>query len=282
MSTWDRIRDDPRYFYLVLILIIAFSTYVNVVIPITPDINVVDFNAALDRIDPGENVYIESGLHYAIIGDTLFPLQVIVGTLLDKGAHIILWSTGEQSDAITIQVLNAVMGAPYRESPLYGEHLIDLGYIPGGLVVTLEHMTNIRGINPRDRFGTSLDSLPAATDFNGYEDINLAITAGALGVNGWPGLMVPYQEFFDILFLYHSGGLAMCSTQYQVGNIQGYIAGVIQGAQLESLTGKAFGCMAYVANATYLAALTVFGMIFVMIYSAARPPSLTRRVAAER
>jgi hypothetical protein len=265
LSAWDKIKKDPRYVYLLTAAIIILSPYMAFQIPLNIDPPVADFVASIEALNPGDNIYISNSLGSTIIGETLDPQIVIIKYMLEKDLDIIFYSTSPDGDAIGIQTLEAIMGVPYQDHPWYGENIIDLGYVPGGATAILSHSNGIRDLNPVDRFGTSLDVLPAANNFNTANDMDLIFGSGAGPLNTFPAVLtVPYN--LPTLYLYHSGGAAMMSINYVAGQAQGYIAGVGQGAQLELLTGVKGNNQTFQVAITLVSLLALSGLIVSNVY----------------
>jgi hypothetical protein len=242
-----------------------FSAVVYVPMPVPVDQAVQDFATEVEKLSPNDNVYINSGLSPGIAGDTLDVEIVIMRYLLSKDVDIIIYAGSPVSDAFKIDVLNAAMGDPYWESPWYGERVVDLGYVPGGIPTAVQHANSIRGLNPTDRFGTPLDDLPASQDFDSAEDMDLIYGSGAGPLNAWPAIFtVPYR--IPTLYLYHAGGIAMLSINYASGQCQGYVAGVGQGAQLELLTGIPGNNMIYSTSLVLVNAFAIIGVIGSNLY----------------
>ncbi len=268
MSAWDKIKKDPRYIYLLTAAIVILSPFLYIPIPLTIDKPVADFVATIEALKPHDNVYFGSGLTSTIIGETLDPQIVILRYMLEKDLDIILWSTSPDADAITLQTFTAVLGADYQNSPYYGKNIIDLGYIPGGGTTIISHANGIRSLNPTDRFGTPLDDLPAAQDFNTANDMDMIFGSGAGPLQQFPATLgIPYD--LPTLFLYHSGGAAMMAIHYASEQAQGYIAGVGQGAQLELLTGVQGNNIIFQVAITLICGLALVGLIVANIYSLA-------------
>lgn len=265
MSILDTIRRDSRFIYLVTIALVFFAAYTTVQLPLLIDPNISDFADVIADIEPGDNVYFTDCLSSAIVGDCQEPEIVILRGFVDQGADVIIWSMYEESHAIVTVVMNEVLGKPYWESPLYGEQVVYLGYIPGLGVTTVQHASSIRALNPTDFFGTPLDDLPACEDFDNAYDMDVVFGSGYFPVHGYAALLhVPYR--MPLVTLYHSGGAAMQSTYYVTGEFAGYVAGVIQGAQLEIAAGIKGGCSKYAFVVTLVNAFTIIGMIGGLIY----------------
>lgn len=271
LSLWEKLKESKQsqnwllYFTVVLLMVAALFPLSTLAVPLQVDNAVQDFADAVDKLEPGDNVYIMSGLSSAIIGDTRDPEAVIIKLFLEKGVDIIVYTGSPESDSILIGILNEVMGTPYWESPLYGEQLVDLGFVTGGGVTVVQHANDIRALNPTDRFGTLLDDLPAAQDFNSANDMDLIYGSGAGPLNTWPALLtVPYD--LPTLYLYHSGGVAMLSINYLSGQCEGYVAGIKQGAQLENITGIQGTNMRYMVAACLLNGLALGGLIVSNIF----------------
>jgi hypothetical protein len=271
MSLWEKFKENKRsqnwllYLTVVLLMVAALFPLSSLSIPLEVDNAVQDFADAVDKFEPNDNLYIMSGLSSAIIGDTRDPEAVILKLFLEKDFDIIVYTGSPESDSILMGILNEIMGTPYWESPMYGEQLIDLGFVTGGGVTVVQHANDIRKLNPTDRFGTPLDDLPAAQDFNSAEDMDLIYGSGAGPLNTWPALLtVPYD--IPTLYLYHSGGVAMLSINYLSGQCEGYVAGIKQGAQLENVTGIQGTNMRYMVAAVLLNGLALVGLIASNIY----------------
>lgn len=232
MNAVEKITGEPRLIYLICFIIIMISTYVTITVPLVVEPNVTDTALEIDKLQEGSKVYFVGELTSALVGDTIDAQIVIFKALLSKGCHILVWATNAEADVFNIQTLEAAMGAPYEESPLYGTQVVDLGFVPGLGVTVKQHTSDIRSLNPRDRFGNLLDDLPATQNFNKAEDMDLVYGSGSYPVHAFAALLsVPYD--LPSILLYHSGGAAMVSTYYATGQYAGYVAGVLQGAQLE-------------------------------------------------
>jgi hypothetical protein len=272
LSTWKNLLDDPKLLWLVGLSLIVVSTQLYIPVPIPVDQPVREFWETIDALPPNSNVYVGADISAGLAGDTVDPGIVIIAALLKSDLDVIIYSPGSYSDPFTIQMLNGAMEVlgyptPYYESPLYGERLVDLGFIPGGVTTVVSQANSIRDLTPLDRFGNSLDDMPASQGFDNAGDMDLIVGMGAGPLNAWPGVLtVPYD--LPTLYLYHAGGLAMVSINYVSGQCEGYVAGVKQGAQLELLSGIAGNNMIGIVALVFVNGFALLGLVASNIYAA--------------
>lgn len=257
MSLWNQIKSNPKFLYLIGMSLMIVSALVQIELPILVDTPVKDFKAAIDALNPGDNIYIAQNIGPELAGDTLEAAIVIIKYLVESDLDILIYSPVPTDDPFTIEMMEGVLGENYQEHPYYGERIVDLGYVPGAVLVVLQHANDIRLISPLDRFGVHIDNYAATQEFNGAADMDLIVGFGAGPLNAWPPLLtVPYN--LKTLYLYHAGGKAMVSINYLSGQCEGYVAGVGQGAQLELITGIQGNNLSYV-SANFL----VMGFAFI-------------------
>jgi F0F1-type ATP synthase membrane subunit c/vacuolar-type H+-ATPase subunit K len=270
LSTFRNLLEDPKLLWLIGLSLIVVSTQIYLPIPILIDTPVKEFYETIQNLPPNSNVYLAADISAGLAGDTVEPGVVIIATLLEADLDIIIYSPGAYSDPFTIQMINGAMEVlghttPYQDSPLYGERLVDLGFVPGGVTTIVSHANSIRDLTPMDRFGNNLDDMSASQDFDSAFDMDLIIGFGAGPLNAWPGVLtVPYD--LPTLYLYHAGGLAMVSINYVAGQCEGYVAGVKQGAQLELLSGIDGKNMIGIVALVFVNAFALIGLVLSNFY----------------
>jgi len=174
MSIWDKIGNlDRRYYYIVLIVVVALPIIKPFGLPIRLGQASQDFFAAVEDVPDGGTIAL--AIDYR--SDSIVELNPQVTTLFRqafaKNIKIIMWSTQDEG-ANVVEPITRKVGEDLGKT--YGVDWVNLGYKPGQEVTMKKMVDNFwEGAAYVDMAGTSLDNLPIMQGFTSLKDADLLI-----------------------------------------------------------------------------------------------------------
>ncbi len=122
----------------------------------------------------------------------------------------------------------------------YGNHWVQLGYIPGYEAVLSAMMDDLKGIAPVDQFGTPTKDIPLLKDINSIDDYDYlyacTFTAMDVYIRQWGEKALARGVPIVINML--SGTVPLAMPYYRAGTMTAYLNSITAGAGYEKLIGR--------------------------------------------
>ena len=122
----------------------------------------------------------------------------------------------------------------------YGEHWVQLGYIPGYEAVLSAMMDDLKGIAPVDQFGTPTKDIPMLKDINSIDDYDYlyacTYTAMDVYIRQWGEKAL--ARGVPIIINMLSGTVPLAMPYYRAGTMTSYLNSVTAGSGYEKLIGR--------------------------------------------
>lgn len=267
---------DTRLIYLVIFLVI-FGTSLT---PITLPLPVVqwskDFYKVIDEgvtvsVNPDNPRYftgvkegtrvmiLNSGETAKLWGDMSEAVKAVWTDLRRRGAHILLWSSSVDNQAILDKYLIPYFyGLDPQSHSDYGDRFVDLGFVAGGNALLEQWRTSLKAITPVDRYGTSLASLSMMQNFDAMRiDCDLIIGLDARGLESI--YVIRYNT--PVLEMGGTDSAGYLALSYTAGYFQGMIMGQRGGAEYEFLSGIPGRASAYMLNSMAIALIVTGALV---------------------
>ncbi len=237
MNIWDRLSNlDRRYYYVVLIIVVALPIMKPWGLPIRTGKSSNDFFAAVEAVPEGGTIAL--AIDYR--SDCIVELNPQVVTLyrqaFARNIKIIMWSGVDEGANVTEPITRAV-GAEMGKT--YGVDWVNLGYKPGGEVTMKKMVDNFwEGAAYVDMAGTPLEQLPIMRGFDSLKKANLLIDMMAV-------VPSPAENYLKMVSIPHGVPMAIGTTAiqaptempyYSSGQYKGMLAGLRGAAEYEYLT----------------------------------------------
>lgn len=237
MSIWDRLSNlDRRYYYIVLIVVVALPIIKPWGLPIKTGQSAQDFFEVVEAVPNGGTIAL--AIDYR--SDCIVELNPQVVTLyrqaFAKDIKIIMWSNVDEGANVTEPITQKV-GAEMGKT--YGVDWVNLGYKPGGEVTMKKMVDNFwEGAAYVDMKGTPLEQLPIMQGFGSLKKANLLIDMMAV-------VPSPAESYLKMVSVPHGVPLAIGTTAiqaptempyYSSGQYKGMLAGLRGAAEYEFLT----------------------------------------------
>jgi hypothetical protein len=180
-STVNRMQNiDPRYIYLIFIIIVmALMAFpVNIPTPVTQA--TIDAHEYIKSMAPGSKVLFCQTYPAGAKAEQLPQATVLAKALIDQGCVLIGMSIREDGPVLDNWAWTQAVGqAKYDE--LYGNQLVIIGFIPGRESAVKALAADMR-MTETDVYGTPLDELPAMEGVLTAEDLDaICIVSGSMG-----------------------------------------------------------------------------------------------------
>ncbi|MGI6663648.1 MAG: hypothetical protein ACOX4B_09435 [Bacillota bacterium] len=174
MSIWEKLSSlDRRYYYVVLILVVALPIIKPWGLPIRVGSTTEDFWKTVEAVPEGGTIAL--AIDYR--SDCIVELNPQVVTLFRqafaRNLKIIMWSNVDEGANVTEPITRAVGN---EMGKTYGVDWVNLGYKPGGEVTMKKMVDNFwEGAAYVDMQGTPLQDLPIMQGFSSLRDADLLI-----------------------------------------------------------------------------------------------------------
>jgi hypothetical protein len=234
---------DRRWVFLVMLVAISFPLFVEIDLPIRVSPESRGFFKAIDRLEPGEVVYLAADYDPSARPELDPQMKAVLDQLFSKNIKIVsatLWPAGPP-------LLEEAINARAKEwGKTYGTDYVNLGFKEGKENVMVQLGKSFREVYPNDYYGTPLDSLallrnggPGGRRIDNFSDVKLLINISG----GYPGTKEWVQQVrsrFEIPMI--SGCTAVSAPEYypyvQSGQLSGLLGGLAGAAEYEELTGR--------------------------------------------
>ncbi len=267
--------SDKRWIYIMIFAVIFISSVAPVAFPISivqwsrDFYKVVNEGVTVDFADPprtfdgvtaGTRVFIlNSGETSKLWGDMSEAVTTVWKDLMQRDAHILLWSSSPDNAATLDKYLLPVLyGSNPQSSPEYGVKFVNLGYVAGGNQLLEQWKDDLIAITPVDAYGNQLSSLPMMADFNELKaEADLMIGLDARG------LETIYVVRFNtpVLEIGGTDSASYLALSYTTGYFKGMLMGQRGGAEYELLSGLKGNSFSYLQNSLTISAIMIILMV---------------------
>lgn len=284
---------DTRLIYIMVFAVIYISSLAPVPLPIPivqwskdfyTTINegvVVDFAdppRVFGGVEEGTRVFIlNSGETSKLWGDMSEAVIAVWTDLMNRGAHILLWSSSPDNEAtVNKYLLPRMYGADIQNNPDYGTKFVNLGYVAGGNQLLEQWKDDITALTPLDAYGNQLADMPMMSNFNELKaDADLMIGLDARGLETI--FVVRYNT--PVLEMGGTDTAAYLALSYTAGYFKGMIMGQRGGAEYELLSGISGKAMSYLQNTFTISLIMIIIMVVANInYVLKKPAPSTEEV----
>ncbi len=261
MSFWDKMQKiDRRIIYALLVIVVAFPLIRPLGLPLSYSDTTLKFFDEIEKLQPGDRVLIS--LDYAPSGAAdVHPQTVAVSKhLIQKGVKIAFVSFWEAGPMFAEQIMQ-----PYLDSGelVYGEDVVNLGYIPGANSAIRSFGFDCVGSAPKDLNGKDTASMPIMQGIKDCRDFDVVIdfVMGSPGTAAW---VQQVQGPLGINLLVGSVVVEVPASMpfVQAGQVKGMLQGLRGAAEYELLSGSP-GVASAGMDAQSLGHLLIIGFIVV-------------------
>lgn len=278
---------DTRLIYIMVFAVIYISSLAPIPLPIpivqwSKDFHTtIDEGVVVDFADPprefggveeGTRVFIlNSGETSKLWGDMSEAVIAVWTDLMNRGAHILLWSSSPDNEAtVNKYLLPRMYGVDIKNNPDYGTKFVNLGYVAGGNQLLEQWKDDIIAITPLDAYGNQLADMPMMSNFNELKvDAELMIGLDARGLETI--FVVRYNT--PVLEMGGTDTAAYLALSYTAGYFKGMIMGQRGGAEYELLSGIKGNAMSYLQNTFTISLIMVIIMVVANINYVLKKPA---------
>ncbi|MBL7118838.1 hypothetical protein ISS96_02370 [Candidatus Bathyarchaeota archaeon] len=271
-----QLYKDTRIIYLVIFGIIFGASLVSVTLPMpvvqwTRDAHTVvdkgwyvDVNPDNPRdfkgVTAGTRVFVMcSGETNKLWGDMSESVAVVWTDLMNRGAHILLWSSDPANAAVFDKYhISVFYGVDPQNHPDYGVKFVDMGYLAGGNALLEQWRDSIIAISPTDRYGNNLADLPMMQNFDALKsECELMIGLDQRGLESM--FVIRYNT--PVILMGGTDTAGYLAMHYTAGYYKGMIMGQRGGAEYEALSGIPGKATTYLLNSMLIAGLVTVCLI---------------------
>ncbi len=238
-SIFDKLQTvDRRVFYWILFVSLMVPFLFPIGLPVALSVNTIDLWDGINapNVEPGDVAIVNFGYGVSAWPECHPAVTVVVKALFRNGVKIIFMGPHYDVD-LTWAHIQETVAEDFAKAE-YGVDYVYLGYITGAEPAVAQLASNIRSVYPKDAAGTPLDDIPMMKDVNGWQDIELVLSAdtgdwGEYFLRQWQS---PHGTRLAEIGIAMLGSSAM--PKYLAGNYFGLSIGSRGGAELEKLIGE--------------------------------------------
>jgi hypothetical protein len=274
------LSGDPRYVYLILLILMFAGTMAPLEIPVVADPLVVGAYDAIEGLGPGDVVVINFKCGAANERGDAPGIEVtvrhIIQKMMEEDVRVIIYSTSASGPYFGDITTEQILGTNYpdtKDLPYYGTKLVEYGYIPGHYTANLYALAeDFRSIFVADRYGTPTEDIPMMADILGGADLDLWLhccTGGSPGTT--EDIIGSLHEPYGTLIV-DAGEqeiITMLVSYFVVGKIAGILYGSGAARQYEVVSGihsTANPATGYQTALFYVGILVILGVVAVNLY----------------
>ncbi|MDP2873162.1 MAG: hypothetical protein Q8P31_11585 [Bacillota bacterium] len=233
MTIWDRIRGvDRRLIYVVFGIILLIPQFKPLMIPMNIDRMVPPLYEAIEKLQPGDPVWI-SVEYSAVMASEMTPtLHAVVKHLYRKQARVFFMGSSTDG-AMFAQDAAGLAPAGYE----WGRNVVNFGFIAGYEAAVASLALDIPKTFPADFKGQAITGMPIMEGIKDIRDIKLVyqLTGGGLGPLLWVRqVALPYG--IPVATCVSSSMLASAVPYYESGQLLALLNGLVGAAEYELLT----------------------------------------------
>jgi len=193
--------------------------------------------AIIETLGPENKVICSMNIAIGLMGDVNPGTIAIFHHLFRRGVKLYIVGFNEDGVAVILEPYILAAAKPEDYGYVYGKDWCVLGYVPGGTVAWSTFAANIRSAVQYDKYGNYIDDLPMMKGVNSLNDFDIILDCGGdhtnIVVEQWAD---PYNKPY--ISSAGIGGVTIWLEPYfKTGQLDGYVAGVTQGAEYEQLVG---------------------------------------------
>jgi hypothetical protein len=220
---------------IIAIIIIPLIRPLGLPLPITERPKAV--YAIIETLGPETKVICSMNIAIGLMGDVNPGTIAIFHHLFRRGVKLYIVGFNEDGVAVILEPYILAAAKPEDYGYVYGKDWCVLGYVPGGTVAWSTFAANIRSAVQYDKYGNYIDDLPMMKGVKSLNDFDMILDCGGdhtnIVVEQWAD---PYNKPY--ISSAGIGGVTIWLEPYfKTGQLDGYVAGVTQGAEYEQLVG---------------------------------------------
>lgn len=216
-----------------------------------------DYKAAIDTLQPGDVMWINSGLSVEMGVELMPGMTATANYAYNKGVKVVFTSPTPAGNEFSKQLVNELTAKGAK----YGEDVVDLGYFPGGEPTIAALLSDFQKSAPVDFKGTPTSEIPLMSMVKSGSDLDIVVvvTGDASAPDMYTRQMKPYP---NCMLTFSSQGTLWpkIQTYLPTGQVKAAINSQRGAAEFELLTGLK-GRAAAAMDATSIAWLTFVGLI---------------------
>jgi hypothetical protein len=234
------ITEEQQKWILFALLIASIAipilNPIGLPLKISPKTN--EFYDYVDNLPEGAKVWLENDIYPHVIGELAPGVVAVLTHLWSKGASVMV-STVQEAPPVAVfegKVLDTLSTRPEYQDVIYGEQLVQLGFIPGGESAVAALAADIRSTVSVDFHGNSLDDLPMMDNINSVNDFDMVIMF--TGTAPFGQFMRQVQGPYDVTIIRHVPTMDLTEAMpFYPGQLQAMLIGGRGAAEYELLIG---------------------------------------------
>jgi hypothetical protein len=234
---------DRRILYLIAIIVMALPQFVNIPLPVAPNVNSDNFYKTVEAVDQskgGNLILLSANFSPDTRGESLPQCRAIIRHLLTSGKKFAIFTFNASTAAGQEMANNAAMEIARELEKKkgikreYGKDWVNLGLKPSTLPILQSLSRNVPGFFRTDVRGTPIEQIPVmrgiktAEDFGAVIDVSpsatyLMIIAAITGKYNRPFLLAPTSVMVPDTYPF-----------LKSGQMKGELRGVLGAAEYEA------------------------------------------------
>lgn len=187
----------------------------------------------MDALPEGSVVIFESSFDTGYYGSIGPSFTAIMQHAMLKNLKMIIYALHIEGPIVYDTAFNDIPKS-VRDTYVYGEDYVFLGFMTGGESAQLTAAEDLRRLYSYDNYGTPLDDLPLLDGINSYEDYDMIVAAFRGGEYGGHTMRI-WAETFNMPLI-RCGQMATVPVQlFDAGLLVGFLRGTRGAAEYELL-----------------------------------------------
>ena len=196
----------------------------------------------IESLPEGSVIVFESSFDTGYYGSIGPSLTATLTHAMLKNLKIIVYALHIEGPIVFQTAFNDIPKA-IRDTYVYGEDYVFLGFMTGGESAQLTAAQDLRALFSYDYYGTPLDDIPVLEGVNSYEDYDQIVVAYRGGEYGGHTTRI-WAETFNMPYIHLSQQATVPTNLFGVGILAGYVRGTRGAAEYEKLNGVPGGALA--------------------------------------
>jgi hypothetical protein len=279
-SIAETIGGDPRYVYLIVMILLFAGCLAPLSLPTVADPVVRGAYDAMEALEEGDVIIFEFKCGSANERGDAPGVEAMwrhaLHLMETRGIKIITWSGYNLGEYYGDQTIKQTLGYAYpdtKDHPKYGTQWVEMGFVAGFRTAQLYDMSvDMTSIFAADRYGTPYEDVPMLADVQDGGDIALYVHGCT---HGSPGssedLIGSFHERYgtEIIPCGEQEIITMLVSYWVIGKLAGIIYGSGAALQYERLSGipsTANPAAGYATALFYVGWLIILGVVGVNVY----------------
>lgn len=235
---WQKIlKLDRRVITTIAVLLLVIPLVNPIGLPIVINKYTKEVYAYVDSYPEDTIVLIDMAMGLSYFGAMGPPFIDILTHMMLNGFKIVVWSGLSPEAPIVFWKCWNMIPESVRDSYVYGEDYVYLGFMTGGESTMIKAAEDLHGLFSYDYYGTPLDQIPILENVRTHKDYDIVLYASSS--EDYRGMMYRvWGETYDTNLILIAQRAVVPVNMIDAGLIVGYVRGLRGAAEYELLLNR--------------------------------------------